>query len=181
MTTVQWKTILIDPPWPETGGGLIKRGADRHYPVVKVRDMPGVILESGVFAPATNAHLYLWATNNYLPDALWLIEQLRFRYITPITWAKTGRIGLGQYFRGQTEHLLFAVWGDGLKLRRSWTDARNLSTLVSAPRPTRDGKIIHSAKPDEIYKLIEVASPPPRLEMFARRRRRGWTGWGNEV
>jgi len=26
-----WRTALIDPPWPEQGGGKIKRGADRHY------------------------------------------------------------------------------------------------------------------------------------------------------
>lgn len=27
-------TILVDPPWPERGGGKIKRGADRHYSVL---------------------------------------------------------------------------------------------------------------------------------------------------
>jgi N6-adenosine-specific RNA methylase IME4 len=177
-----FRTILIDPPWPESGGGRIKRGADRHYPLVKVRDIPGVILGSGVFSPADDAHLYLWATNNYLGDALAIIPQLGFRYVTCITWAKPGRPGLGQYFRGQTEHLLFAVRGDGMGLRRSWTPRRDLSTYVLADRP-RDvaGKIIHSAKPNESYELVEAASPPPRLEMFARRRRRSWTSWGNEL
>lgn len=27
----KYKTIYADPPWPEQGGGKIKRGADRHY------------------------------------------------------------------------------------------------------------------------------------------------------
>jgi hypothetical protein len=27
----KYRTIYIDPPWPERGGGKIKRGADRHY------------------------------------------------------------------------------------------------------------------------------------------------------
>lgn len=26
-----YSCILMDPPWNETGGGRIKRGADRHY------------------------------------------------------------------------------------------------------------------------------------------------------
>ena len=30
-TTQTYKTIYIDPPWEENGGGKIKRGADRHY------------------------------------------------------------------------------------------------------------------------------------------------------
>lgn len=28
---MKYKTIIMDPPWNETGGGKIKRGADRHY------------------------------------------------------------------------------------------------------------------------------------------------------
>lgn len=32
----QFRTILIDAPWPERGGGKIKRGADRHYPLMSV-------------------------------------------------------------------------------------------------------------------------------------------------
>ena len=31
----RYKTILADPPWPEHGGGKSKRGADRHYPLMK--------------------------------------------------------------------------------------------------------------------------------------------------
>jgi hypothetical protein len=34
----RFKTILIDPPWPEKGAGKIKRGADRHYSLLKVAD-----------------------------------------------------------------------------------------------------------------------------------------------
>ena len=32
----------MDPPWLERGGGKIKRGADRHYPVLKVEDIAAV-------------------------------------------------------------------------------------------------------------------------------------------
>jgi len=33
------KKYYADPPWPEYGGGKIKRRADRHYPMMKVKDI----------------------------------------------------------------------------------------------------------------------------------------------
>jgi len=39
----------------------------------------------------------------------------------------------------------------------------------------------HSRKPDEQYKIIEDCSWGPRLEMFSRGKRRGWTVWGNQA
>jgi N6-adenosine-specific RNA methylase IME4 len=175
----QFKTILIDPPWPETGAGRIKREADRHYPLLKVGDMPDVITAPAVFAPAADCHLYLWATDNCLADALWLMRSLGFRYVTNITWTKPDDPHSDKYFRGRTEQLLFGVRGDGLGLRRPWTQRRDLSTSLIAEQPRVGGKIIHTAKPEDSNNLIEAASPPHRLELFARRR--GWTSWGNEL
>jgi N6-adenosine-specific RNA methylase IME4 len=48
----------------------------------------------------------------------------------------------------------------------------NVSTLLQAELGA------HSVKPEAAYKLIEAASPGPRLEIFARTTRRGWTAWG---
>ena len=38
-TDKKYKTIYIDPPWEEKGGGKIKRGADRHYKLMKIDDI----------------------------------------------------------------------------------------------------------------------------------------------
>lgn len=181
MSKTLYRTILIDPPWPQHGGGRIKRGADRHYGLLKVRDIVPTILGSNSFTPADDAHLYLRTTNNHMPDAIKVVSDLGFRYVTLLTWAKPG-FGIGQYFRGQTEHLIFAVRGDGLGLMRGLTPRRNISTLVSADW-SRDGRgrKVHSAKPVEFYGLVETVSPGPRLEMFARSQRPGWDSWGDEV
>jgi N6-adenosine-specific RNA methylase IME4 len=40
---------------------------------------------------------------------------------------------------------------------------------------------VHSAKPDEFYRLVETCSPGPWLEVFAREERAGWVGWGAEM
>ena len=164
-------TILMDPPWNETGGGRIKRGADRHYGLVKSQAMPRVIMQSGVWAPAADAHLYMWATNNHLADALWLMAALGFKYKTNVVWTKD-RIGLGQYFRGQHELLLFGVRGSGFKVK---TEDRTLRSWVHAKRGA------HSAKPAEFYDLIEARSRGPYLEMFARAPRAGWASWGDHL
>jgi N6-adenosine-specific RNA methylase IME4 len=179
--TKTFKTILLDPPWPEYGGGRIKRGADRHYRLLKLHEIARVVLGSGLFLPAKNAHLYLWVTNNYMPAGIELIKELGFRYITMLTWAKPS-FGMGRYFRGQTEHVLFGVRGDGIGLRHGWTDMKTFSTLIAADRVrASNGKNVHSAKPEAFYTMVERASPPPRLEMFARRTRQGWESWGDEV
>ena len=166
-----YRTILMDPPWYETGGGKIKRGADRHYPLVKTPDLPRVILQAPDWKPADNCHLWMWATANHLPDALWLIAALGFTYKTNVVWTKSGRPGLGQYFRIQHEHLLFAVRGKGYAVK---TDDRTIRSHIHAAR----GR--HSQKPEASYQMIEARSHGPRLEMFARLERLGWDVWGNE-
>ena len=169
---MKYGTIVIDPPWWERGGGKSVRGAQRHYPLVKTPDMPGVIYRSGVFHPATDCHLYVWATANHLFDALWLMKSLGFGYVTNAVWVKEGKIGLGQYFRMQHEHLLLGTRGKGYNVR---TAAKTVPSIVSAPR----GK--HSQKPDAAYAMIEARSHGPYLDMFARSARPGWTVWGNEA
>jgi hypothetical protein len=38
-----------------------------------------------------------------------------------------------------------------------------------------------SEKPEEVARRIERLFPGPYLELFARRPRRGWVTWGNEI
>jgi len=167
-----WKCILMDPPWNEKGGGRIKRGADRHYPVMKKHDIIRTIHQSGVWTPYENCHLWMWVTNNFLKDGLFVMEALGFRYITNAVWAKDGRPGLGQYMRGKHELILFGVKG------RLGSRVKDESTLIG------DGLVArgcHSEKPKSSYAKIRRISPGPRLEMFARAKCRGFTPWGNEV
>lgn len=170
--------ILIDPPWNETGGGKIKRGADRHYPLIKTRDIPGVIKSSGIWLPADNAHLWLWATNNKLPDALEVGAALGFEYKSSVAWIKMRegkvQIGIGQYLRGAHELLLFFVRGKG-QSSDAWTGRRDVRSVIIAPRTA------HSRKPVESYELVERVSKGPRVELFARSGREDWLSWGDEL
>lgn len=167
----KYATVYLDPPWPERGGGKIKRGADKHYPVMTEAQILALPIDRWA---APDCHLYMWTTNNYLVDAVFIIGKWGFRYITMITWQKD-RMGLGQYYRGMTEHCIFAVRGKIPYATTAEGKRAQGVTGFAAPR-TR-----HSAKPEEMRRMIEIVSPSPRIELFARARHPGWDAWGNEV
>lgn len=167
--------ILADPPWKESGGGKIKRGADRHYPLMSVAEI--CALKVGELA-LPDSHLYLWATNNFLERAFEVVKAWGFEFVTCITWGKVenGKIqtGLGQYFRGASEQLLFCKRGQPAYRTVDGKRAQG-KTLVLEPRGE------HSAKPEAFRTMIERVSAGPYLEMFARRAAPGWDLWGNEL
>ena len=127
---------------------------------------------------AEPSHLYLWVPNALLPQGLQVMDAWGFKYVSNIVWEKVrkdgepdGR-GVGFYFRNVTELLLFGVRGK---------NARTLDPGRSQVNIMRTRKREHSRKPDEQYRIIEECSWGPRLEMFSRGTRRGWTVWGNQA
>jgi N6-adenosine-specific RNA methylase IME4 len=167
----------------ESGGGKIKRGADRHYNLMKTKDIMALPIQQ---ISDDNCHLYLWVTNNFLEDGLKVMKAWGFTYKTKITWVKGEPLdgegktfkfenaGLGQYFRGLDEVCLFGVKG---YLSYKIIDGKRQQgkTVIVAPR----GK--HSEKPKIMYEVIEKVSHNPYIELFARDKRNGWDTWGDEV
>ncbi len=168
----QFQTVVADPPWMEKGGGKIRRGADKHYSLLSVPEVIKTITQCEHWDDVTpDAHFYLWVTNNRLEDGLHVMKALGFRYITNVAWIKNS-MGLGQYFRGKHELCLFGTRGRGVSVR---TDDKSITSIVESPKTT------HSTKPDSFFDVVEKRSKGPYLEMFARRHRKGWTVWGDEV
>ena len=167
-----FRCIYLDPPWNEKGGGKSKRGADKHYPTLKKHEIIQAVYQSGYWNPAKNAHMWMWVTDNFLEDGLFVMKALGFRYVRQAIWPKP-HFGLGQYMRGQHEPILFGVKGR-IPLR-----TRSESSLVGDGRLISTG--VHSRKPLEGYEKVERVSPGPRVELFCRKRREGWWAWGNEI
>jgi N6-adenosine-specific RNA methylase IME4 len=165
-----------------------------------------VLLRSGVdFAP--DAHLWCWATDNYLQDALGLIDRLGFRYVRTMVWVKVR--GIKSTFKippGHQQQVINAATmgtfsfeiapdylpeslqiGLGQYLRGSHelclfaTRGKTQLPDVAPPSVIFAPRGEHSAKPDESFEVFEKVSPGPRVEMFSRRRREGWASWGLEV
>ena len=106
-------------------------------------------------ADPEGCHLYLWATNNYLPAAFECIKAWGFEYITTITWMKD-KVGLGQYYRGITEHCLFATTKKRLPYKIDGDKRCQGVTGFYEP------KTIHSRKPIQMREMIEIVSYAPR-------------------
>lgn len=175
-------TIVADPPWRYNAKTQTLRSggrgaqAEHHYPTLTNAEIADLDVKR---LAADRAHLYLWTTNPRLiaerngsrdVTPFDICDAWGFKPMTIITWVKPGAGGTGWYFRGQTEHAIFATRG-GLGIPAA--DRR--PNVIHAKRSR------HSAKPQEFFDLVEAVSPGQRLEMFARRERSGWSSFGNEV
>ncbi len=171
-------TILADPPWQfqnRTGKVAPEHKRLNRYGTMELAEICALPVEDIAGDPA---HLYLWVPNALLPEGLQVMDAWGFRYVSNIIWEKVrkdggpdGR-GVGFYFRNVTEILLFGVRG---KKARTLDPGRNQVNIV------RSRKREHSRKPDEQYKIIEECSWGPRIELFSRGARKGWTVWGNQA
>lgn len=166
--TDRFATIALDPPWDWGDEGDVDQFG-RATPTYSTLTFDEIAAWPVAHHAERDAHLYLWITNRSLPKGFTLLERWGFRYVTAITWVKPS-IGMGNYYRGSTEHVLFGVRG-ALPLLRN-----DVGTFFSAPRPG-----VHSGKPDAFYALVESCSPGPWLEWFARSERPGWVTVGAEV
>lgn len=126
-------------------------------------------------ADPDGCHIYLWVTNNHLQDGLDCLKAWGFEHITTITWFKD-RQGLGQYYRGITEHCLFGVTKNRLPYKIS-DDGKRCQGITGFYEP----KTIHSRKPEAMRGMIETVSYEPRIELFAREEFSNWDRWGNEA
>jgi N6-adenosine-specific RNA methylase IME4 len=174
----KFSTILADPPWRfqnSTGKVAPEHRRLSRYSTMTLNDIRGLPVEQVV---ADVAHLYLWVPNALLPEGLEVMRAWGFTYKSNLVWHKIrkdggsdGR-GVGFYFRNVTEMILFGVRGK---------NARTLPPGRSQVNILQTRKREHSRKPDEQYALIEACSPGPRIELFARGERKGWSLWGDQA
>jgi N6-adenosine-specific RNA methylase IME4 len=163
-----YRTIVIDPPWQYENAGF-RSAAARKYPTMSLAELKALPVPK--LADPSGAHVYLWVTNPMLREGFALLEAWGLKYKTMLTWHKEkgGKPGLGHYFRGETEHVLFAVRGT-LPLLKN-----NVSNFIW----TEAGA--HSVKPVAFFDRVKLVSPGPQIEMFARCKRAGWHRWGAEA
>ena len=177
-----WRCVVADPPWSFKDSGSriapdakVRRarrgGVARIYGTMPLSWIAGLPVASVV---APSAHLYLWCPSALLEEGLVVMKAWGFRLKTTRVWDKrtrTGKraFGAGHYFRGAHELVLFGVRG-------------RCPALSRRERTIFEGEVgPHSRKPEALQDHAELVSPGPRLELFARRQRPGWTCWGNEV
>lgn len=190
--------ILADPPWrfvtysakgrgrcpdgPVTRAEQRENNPARHYQTMSLPDIAALpVLQSA----AKDCYLFLWAIDSMLPQALDVGAAWGFKFKTVgFTWVKTRKegsprtrddpdsdfpMGTGYHTRANPEQCLLFTRGHPKRL------SCGVRQLIIAPRRE------HSRKPDVQYERIEALCAGPRLEMFARTERPGWTAWGNQT
>lgn len=176
--------MLADPPWSfrtYSGEKAVPTLAADPYPTMTLAEMK-LLPVADLALP--DALLVMWIVSSHLVEALELGSSWGFTYrsIGPV-WAKDRAptqaemfddgpicdLGMGYWFRQQVEIAL--VFGRGSPKRL----ARNVRQYVGSPRRE------HSRKPDCVHERIERLVAGPRLELFARSPRKGWTVWGNQT
>jgi N6-adenosine-specific RNA methylase IME4 len=167
----RYKTIYADPPWQYDD--KLDDSRKKPYKTLGVDDIMCLNVKK---VSEGESHLYLWVTSSFLHAGLEIMKVWGFTYKCHIVWLKRtkhGKIGfgMGHYFRHCNELLLFGTRGN-LKIK-----TRNTRNFIEAKKPGNH----HSAKPIEMYELIEANSYPDYLELFATNTRKGWDSIGFEI
>lgn len=182
-----YRCAVIDPPWS------FDDKVTRNAPELSVGSGYGTLSTAEIAelpVPellAPSALVFLWAPDTHIFEAKWLLDWWGLGYKHLAVWVKTygatdveevegeGDLdcGMGNYMRKSHEVALLAAT-PGLRARSDIRDRRARSVVV-APRRR------HSEKPEELQDAAERLISGPYLELFARRRRPGWTCWGDEL
>lgn len=175
----KYQVIYADPPWSykwmdnapvltPVKSGKNTLAPNYYYDTMGLDEIKNLPIQD---ISEKNCVLFLWTTNPMLREGLEVMESWGFNYITTITWYKTNSKGMGYWFRGFTEHLLFGKKG---KVK----SFRSMAPNIQEHKFTK-----HSEKPDLFRKLIEDATIGlnPKIELFSRKRYEGWDAWGDEA
>ena len=166
---MKFKTIIADPPWDIDFIKLKMRPNQikMPYKTMLTKDIMAIPVAD---IADKDSNLFLWTTHTSLPDSLKVAEAWGFKYHCMLTWNKeNGRPCCG--FKRDTEFVVYAYRGK-ITVRQKGEFIHTIFT---------EAVTTHSRKPDIFYTIIEQNTPEPRIELFARARRRGWYSVGNEI
>jgi len=166
---MKFKTIVADPPWTynnKNTGGSMKSGSSAKYSTMSIEKICNMPVKN---ISDKDSCLFLWATTPLLPEAFEVMKAWGYKYKTAIYWRKIMSLGMGYWWRGQVELCLFGIRGKIKAFR-----CQKCNIIQSKVRK-------HSQKPEEFFELIEPVVPAPRIELFARERRKGWASLGFDI
>lgn len=169
----KFRVIYADPPWKygstfETSDDLSGLAAENNYPTLSIAELRALPIPEMV---DDDAVLFLWVTSPLLAECWPVIKAWGFTYKSSYVWDK-GRGMPGNYNHVRHEFLLICTRGS------CTPDVKDRPPSVQSVK--RTGK--HSEKPEHFRELIDKLYPHgKRVELFARKKVKGWEAWGNEV
>ena len=193
--TGKYKIIYADPPWhfktytmpradmPLPDHPSRARHPAAHYKTMEIDEISKLAVNAW---SDDDSILVMWVYDPMLPRALEVANAWGFNFCTVLfRWIKAtdGQLRLFD----NTERLNFGTGyhtrGGGCEEAWLFKRGKGLPVLKHDIRkefysPVRE----HSRKPDEVADwIVQLYGDVPRLEMFARTTRPGWSQFGNEV
>lgn len=167
--------VIYADPATRFQSGFSNRSIENHYPTETIEEWCKLPVKE---LALPDSRLFIWTTIPHLARTIeLLLPAWGFVYASSCCWDKTSpdherEAATGYWFRNQHEILLLATRG-----------APALPPPADVPVSIyRERKTVHSAKPDFYREMIERMTPGlPRIELFARTVRPGWTAWGNQA
>lgn len=181
-----WPCIAADPPWSYSvfSDKGKDRSAEAHYVTMSLADIERIPVSTVV---SKNAHLFMWVTGPclVLGQHIGIMQAWGFKPSSDVfVWLKCKKgafgawdvvdenafaKGMGHTSRKNAEYVVLGRRGSPKRLTKA------MHQLIIAPKRE------HSRKPDQFYERVADYCVGPRLEMFARESRQGWTTWGNQA
>lgn len=161
--------IIADPAWKYEGTTVVSKKVDDHYQVQMSTSWHDLPLKD---IASDDSLLFMWCSGPTLKQAIELMTAWGWSYRTTGFIWKKNKINPSWYVNSEVEMVIVGKRGKIPHPR----GCRKQRQVVEAPR----GK--HSAKPEEVQDRIDKMFPTQnKLELFARRHRKGWTCEGNEL
>lgn len=175
MEEKKYNTLVIDPPWPISMTGKTKirprRINELPYKTMSIQQIYD-------FKPCEKwankgAHVYVWTTNKMMEETFKILKAWGVNFHLIIPWVKQTGIAPCFAYIFAAEYCILGFYGKPMqrfigKGELNWLKAFNKTGM-------------HSVKPAEFYAKVEKMSPGPRIDIFARRERKNWDVWGDEV
>ena len=170
--TGRYRVVVLDPPWP------IKKvpwGSRRGIPydVMELEDIAALPVPDLL---DDDAWVFCWTLSQFLPQTFGLLEGWGLRYRELMTWRKQTaalRPAFGPSYSGMKRNSEFVAVASAGSPR--WTSTKNLYAAFDGLRRG------HSRKPQVFDDLLRACTEGPRIELFARERKRGFDTWGDEL
>jgi N6-adenosine-specific RNA methylase IME4 len=169
----KYNTIVLDPPWNISSKGKDKDRPNRKrkldYITMSIDEIKSIPLDQ---VANIGCHVYCWTTNKFLKEAFDVFESWNVNYHLTLVWTKPNGIMPCYGYKFATEFCLFGFYGKPMQKFQSMAKLNWFENPSIKP---------HSTKPQKFFSLVDEMSPSPKVELFARQKRQGWSSWGNEI
>ena len=199
---MKFDVIVADPPWSfndKLKMSAVKRGVQDHYPLLNAESIKDLDV---INISADPSVLALWVPSSHIQNGIATLKNWGFVPKQTWIWVKTKNnplvnlkkqmkksektlevvdsfnineilsFNMGHTFRQTHEICLIGTKGTGLS---KLIDNRSQRSVFLGPAKK------HSEKPESLQDSLDVMFPDgKKIELFARRKRKGWMCVGNQ-